>query len=218
MKAGKIVAVSMGVLTLLSVPIVAALSAAAIYDHYNAANKPLSVEQEQITPDSLFVAINGTRTKNGIAPLSRDTSLDRSASLKCSDMSTYDYYAHTNPKTGKHGYSFADDVGVSYKYVSENLNLGNFANTSEVIDSWMNSPAHKAAILDPKYQTTGFAVCTLPSYPGYTAQVEHFVEPQEARQQTTVNNYVAPSTQIPHTTTTKCNNDYINGGVYCYSN
>lgn len=154
----------------------------------NESQKPkqakVRVETEEITPDGLFIDINKVRAANSLAQFKRNALLDKSAQLKCDDMVKNDYYEHKNPKTGKEGYSYVQDVGANPSWTSENLNQGVFPNSKSVIESWMASKSHAASILDARYTDIGFAVCTTPSAKGQLTIVQHKMEP--APQQQTV--------------------------------
>ncbi len=128
----------------------------------NTGNPKQSVK-ENITPSSLYLEVNSIRRDHDLPQLEQSTLLNESARLKCNDMAEHDYYAHENPGTGKQGYSYIFDVGsqhdTRYDRVGENLNIGSFRNARGVTSSWMDSKPHKAAILDPGFNKSGFAVC-----------------------------------------------------------
>lgn len=65
---------------------------------------------------------NQRRCDNGIAPLSRDTELSRTAGGHSADMARLDFFGHNSPVPGKA--SFVDRLrasGVSFKAAAENL-------------------------------------------------------------------------------------------------
>ena len=132
---------------------------------------------EPVTTDGLYIAINKVRTTNNLPAFARNPLLDKSAKMKCNDMSKYNYYDHKHPKTGKRGYDYVDKTVKYYDWVSENLNAGMFANSQEVIDSWMGSESHAASILDPRFTEIGFATCEIAKYPGETVIVQHKIDP-----------------------------------------
>lgn len=175
------------------------------------AAKAREASKVQITPDGLFLAFNDYRKAQGLPPYSRNPQLDTSAGLKCADMAKDQYYAHTNPTTGKNGYDYVKDVGLYYNNVSENMNAGNFYTPKEVIDDWMLSEPHRAAVLDPKYTEVGLSVCTVPSMPGQQVFVQHFIEPYIEPAQTQVIQQ-QPQYRTPTPTTTYCR--YNDGGGY----
>ena len=62
------------------------------------------------------------------------------------------------PNKGNQGGLLAKRFGYEYVVVGENLALGNFGGDQDVVEAWMNSPGHRANILNPKYQEIGIAV------------------------------------------------------------
>lgn len=140
-------------------------------------NAETAVVKKKITSDGLFLAINEVRHKHGLEQFKRNSLLDKSAKLKCADMKKHNYYEHDNPKTGKAGYKYVEDVGQLFEWASENLNQGSFNSPKEVITSWMDSEAHEASILDPRYTEIGFAICTVPKWKNEITVVQHKIEP-----------------------------------------
>lgn len=123
---------------------------------------------KQPTPQDWLVAINKKRLEAGIPPLQLDARLNTSSQQKADEMlkEGLDDSPHENSQ-GVHGYTYAIATAHCI-YASENI-LWGFDDIESGLDWWMNSPAHKAAILDPKYKTTGFGIVD-----GYT--VEHFCQ------------------------------------------
>lgn len=135
-----------------------------------------TITPEAISANAIYDDVNIARHNAGVPPLADSPELTTSAQQKCADMTTTNYYAHQNPATGKQGYSYVFSDLPNVAYASENLNLGNLPTNQAFVDSWLASPAHKAAMLDPKYTVTGLATCYIPKYPNETAVVEHFAE------------------------------------------
>lgn len=115
-------------------------------------------KKEVIDANTIYTLVNNERNKAGAPLLARNAQLDSAATSKCNDMATTNYYSHVNP-SGKHGYQFAQDAVANDKTVAENLNQGTYYTNANYITSWLNSPPHKAAMLDPQYVDTGVAVC-----------------------------------------------------------
>lgn len=132
---------------------------------------------QPVTADGLYIAINKVRATNNLPAFARNPQLDKSAKMKCSDMVKYNYYNHKHPKTRMNGYDYVDKTVKYYDWVSENLNAGMFANSQEVIDSWMGSESHAASILDPRFTEIGFATCEVAIYSGETVIVQHKIDP-----------------------------------------
>lgn len=100
---------------------------------------------------------NKQRIANNLPPLKENKLLDASAKLKVDDMFKNQYFEHVSP-TGVGVDGLAKEVGYEYILIGENLALGNFQNSEKVVEAWMNSPGHRANILNNKYQDIGVAV------------------------------------------------------------
>lgn len=101
---------------------------------------------------------NDARAQNGGLPaLTENQTLDQDAQLKLDDMFAKQYFEHVSP-TGVGPAELADRVGYAYVLVGENLALGDFAGDQDLVTAWMNSPGHRANILNAHYQEIGVAV------------------------------------------------------------
>lgn len=109
-----------------------------------------------IQTDKLLVLTNQKRVENGLGPLQIDNRLSNAASQKAADMFTNNYWAHNSP-AGKTPWDFINSSGYVYTVAGENL-AKNFADSSGVVEAWMNSPTHKENILRSEYSDVGFAV------------------------------------------------------------
>lgn len=175
------------------------------------------------TPAELYNEVNSIRVANGVPALSLSPELNRSAQEKCDDMVHDNYYGHDNPKNGRTGYSHIFERLPDASYGSENLIIGLFPNTSkEIFEGWFKSAPHKAAILDPRYEFTGFGVCQIPSEPDF-AVVQHFAEVKEQpAPQPQVNNYYQQPAQprqiydysLPRKEITNCKSYNIGSTLY----
>ena len=52
----------------------------------------------------------------------------------------------------------AEEVGYNYIVMGENLAYGDFKNDNALVQAWMDSPLHRANILNSKYSEIGLAV------------------------------------------------------------
>lgn len=113
---------------------------------------------EKPTVDELLRLVNEERARNGVAPLAIDPRLNQSAQLKSDDMAKYHYFAHISPNDGRHGYEYINDLNISCKAASENINLSRGKNTTAraIVDDWISSKPHHDAMIDSRYTTTGF--------------------------------------------------------------
>lgn len=101
---------------------------------------------------------NAARAQNGGLPaLTENQTLDKDAQMKVADMFAKQYFEHVSP-TGVGPAELANTVGYAYVLVGENLALGGFSSDQDVVTAWMNSPGHRANILNSHYQEIGVAV------------------------------------------------------------
>jgi len=108
------------------------------------------------TADALIDLANSSRTENGLADLTENSRLTSAAYAKANDMLSNDYFAHTSP-SGKTPWDFIKAVGYDYTYAGENLAIGYNAD-KELHDAWMDSPTHRANILNGNFHEIGIAV------------------------------------------------------------
>jgi len=119
-------------------------------------NIPKNIFFADITRSSLESFVNQTRESIGLQPLVQNAKLDDAAQLKAQNMVANNYFAHTSP-SGLTPWHWFSQVGYKYKYAGENLAIG-FFDSTEVYNAWLNSPEHKANIVNPHYTEVGTAV------------------------------------------------------------
>ena len=101
--------------------------------------------------------INTERENAGLGALTTNPKLNQSAELKLKDMIAKQYFDHVSPD--QKGISdLGDEVGYKYIIMGENLAYGDFRDDKSLVEAWMESPLHRANILNPKYSETGLAV------------------------------------------------------------
>jgi hypothetical protein len=74
---------------------------------------------------------------------------------KANDEATKGYFAHTSPQGLTPWYWF-QQVGYNFDYAGENLAV-NFSDSEDVTTAWMNSPEHRANILNTDFTQIGIA-------------------------------------------------------------
>ena len=105
---------------------------------------------------SLLTKTNNARLSDGYNPLIVNERLNKAAYLKAQDMLSDQYWAHDAPDGTKPWKWFAD---VDYSYASAGENLAkDFSTTNAVMTAWLNSPEHRANILNNDYKDVGFAI------------------------------------------------------------
>ena len=143
--------------------------------------KEVPVEPTTIGPkisiDGIIYYTNIERKKIGLKPLVKSTKLNTSAGVKTDDMFSQQYFEHTSPD-GKTAADLVRDAGYKFQIVGENLALGVFDSDKALVKAWMDSPAHRANILNPKYTEMGASV-GIAEYHGQRQwiAVQHFAKP-----------------------------------------
>ena len=110
----------------------------------------------EITAQKVFLETNIQRQKNGLSNLHYNSKLSESAVKKATDMFENNYWAHTSPQ-GISPWNFFKDVDYQYSVAGENL-AKDFYDTESLMTAWINSPTHKANIINTKYREIGIAV------------------------------------------------------------
>ncbi len=112
-----------------------------------------------LTMQGVIEYTNIARAQNGgFSTLTENFTLNLNAEMKLSDMFTKQYFEHVSPYSGIGPGDLAKTVGYAYVIVGENLALGDFGSDTKLVDAWMNSPGHRANILNAHYQEIGVAV------------------------------------------------------------
>lgn len=110
---------------------------------------------QYVAEQFLLTAANQERAALGIQPLRLDASLSHASALHAAQMADHEDISHQftgEPNLEDRG----ANAGVRFSMIAENVGE---APTSIIIHNlWMNSPAHRANLLDPEVNTVGIAV------------------------------------------------------------
>lgn len=117
-----------------------------------------------VNTSELLSLSNAKRSSSGLASYSKSVRLTQAAQAKANHMIADDYWAHYAPD-GTTPWSFIDNAGYSYARAGENLAYG-FATSSGVVEGWMDSPAHKANVLDGSFVHVGFGIANGENFQG----------------------------------------------------
>ncbi len=98
--------------------------------------------QERKNNNQLLVNLNGNRV------------LAKIASVRVKDMFAEQYFEHNSP-AGDNASKEAVNNNYSYITIGENIALGSFDGSKGVVTAWMNSPGHRANILNVNYTEIG---------------------------------------------------------------
>lgn len=130
-----------------------------------------------LTQSGVILQTNLQRQENGLGFLKGDATLGATAGKKADDMCQKQYFAHVSP-SGVGAGDLANSFGYDYLSVGENLALGSFASDEILVEAWMNSPGHRANILNSRFTEIGVGVvrCVFEGRSTWLA-VQHFGKP-----------------------------------------
>jgi hypothetical protein len=109
-----------------------------------------------ITNDTVFSLTNSSRTEFSLPSLTFSAKLAKAAQEKADDMLAKQYFAHNTPE-GYTPWKFIKGVGYNYIAAGENLAV-DFNEAESVERAWMNSPGHRANILNKNFQEIGIGI------------------------------------------------------------
>lgn len=143
----------------------------------------------------LLAATNQRRAANGAGGLTLNSQLNSAAQAKANDMVARNYWSHNTPD-GQEPWVFINNTGYKYLKAGENLAYG-FRDSDGTITGWMNSPSHKANMLDTSFTEVGFGFANSPDFNNsgeQTVVVAMYAKPQTLA---ATNNYPYPTPAAP---------------------
>jgi len=126
------------------------------------APSPLNIggkeNQVILTKAKVIAETNIQRYDNDtLLPLVENVKLSAAAKAKADDMFKDQYFEHVSPSGVDPG-ELVKSAGYEYVVTGENLILGNFESEKELVQHWMDSPGHRANILNKRFTEIGVAM------------------------------------------------------------
>lgn len=115
--------------------------------------------------------INQERIAAGVSPLKVDLRLGAVGRAKANDMKANNYFAHTSPIYGS-PWAMMQQVGLTVGWAGENIAANK--SVSGAMSALMQSPSHRANILDPRFTHVGVGISSGSSYG--TLYVQEFLQ------------------------------------------
>jgi hypothetical protein len=112
----------------------------------------------------LLSSTNSNRASNGSGSLALNSQLTQAAQAKANDMVARNYWSHNTPD-GQEPWVFINNAGYKYQKAGENLAYG-FLTSDDAVAGWMNSPPHKANLLDSAFSEVGFGFANSDNFNG----------------------------------------------------
>ena len=119
-----------------------------------------------------FDLLNADRVSNGLAPLKLNHAVTAVAERHAQDEINRNFFDHNNPD-GLSPFDRLRAASISYSYAGENLAINRDVASAE--KAFMNSPGHRANILNPNYTEVGIGVRY--NSQGSVYVVQNFISP-----------------------------------------
>jgi len=116
---------------------------------------------------------NAERARNGLPALSYNWQVARVARIKSQDMINNNYFSHISPIYGS-PFKMLESYALRFSSAAENIAYGQ-RSAQEVMNSWMNSPGHRANILSRNITQLGVGVAKKSNGTMYFTQL--FIKP-----------------------------------------
>ncbi|MGW2747795.1 sigma-70 family RNA polymerase sigma factor [Streptomyces sp. NPDC001450] len=119
-----------------------------------------STPQTQSAPSGdvaqVVALVNKERAAAGCGPLTENAQLEKAAQAHSDDMAARNFFDHTNPDGADPGQRI---TAAGYRWSTYGENIAKGQQTPQaVMDSWMNSPGHRANILNCSFKDIGVGV------------------------------------------------------------
>ncbi|MFJ7071723.1 sigma-70 family RNA polymerase sigma factor [Streptomyces sp. NPDC098781] len=121
-----------------------------------ASSTPQAQSAPADTVGQVVALVNKERANAGCGPLAEDSLLNKAALGHSEDMAARDFFDHTNPDGADPGQRITA-AGYRWSTYGENIAMGQQTPQS-VMESWMNSPGHRANILNCSFKDIGVGV------------------------------------------------------------
>lgn len=106
-----------------------------------------------VYPAVLADMTNSDRAVAGVSSLAWSKTLEDAARMKAEDMVASGYFAHTSP-AGVSPWFWFNQAKYSFIYAGENLAI-DFTESEKVEQAWLNSPTHRANVLNENFTEMG---------------------------------------------------------------
>ncbi|WP_153007710.1 CAP domain-containing protein [Bacillus coahuilensis] len=128
-----------------------------------------NIESEEEWKKEILRLVNTEREKEGLPDLTLDELVSETAQAKAVDLMENGYFAHESPTYGS-PFNMLSTFGVSYTAAGENIAAGQ-TTPEQVVKEWMESPGHRANILNASFTDLGVGYAEGGSYGTYWVQM-----------------------------------------------
>lgn len=135
-------------------------SSSTIQEQKPAPTQPSAPEDTKGYVDEVIRLVNVERANAGLSPLSKNGGACQGAAVRANEI--VNTFSHTRPD-GRSCFTVFEEVGVTYTSCGENIAAGQ-KSPEAVVTAWMNSPGHRANILDEGFEEIGVGVVEVNGY------------------------------------------------------
>ncbi|WP_157407741.1 CAP domain-containing protein [Actinomadura atramentaria] len=114
----------------------------------------------------VLALVNAERARHGCRPVTADARLRRAAQAFSADMAARNFFDHTSPDGSTPGDRITA-AGYRWSTYGENIAAGQ-RTPADVMNAWMNSPGHRANILNCAFTGLGVGLATAGGTPRWT--------------------------------------------------
>ncbi|OKJ70051.1 sigma-70 family RNA polymerase sigma factor [Streptomyces sp. CB02460] len=123
------------------------------------ATRPAPAEPAPSPPsdaEQVLALVNTERAKEGCSPVTGNDELTTAAQRHSEDMAAHDYFSHTSQDGSGPGERI---TAADYRWSTYGENIAKGQRTpADVMNSWMNSPGHRANILNCSFKELGVGI------------------------------------------------------------
>ncbi|WP_371649816.1 MULTISPECIES: sigma-70 family RNA polymerase sigma factor [unclassified Streptomyces] len=117
---------------------------------------PNSLTKQGSTAQQVIALVNTERAKNGCGPVTDNSRLATAAQRHSDNMAAQNFFDHTDPSGAGPGERI-HAAGYQWSTYGENIARGQ-QTPADVMNSWMNSPGHRANILNCAFKELGVGI------------------------------------------------------------
>lgn len=120
-------------------------------DNVQPAPEPDPEPTEDAVVAEVIRLVNEERAKQGLSALKTTDAINQAAQVRADEL--LELFDHTRPD-GRSCFTALGEAGVRYYTAGENIAMG-YPTPEAVVNGWMNSPGHRANILNGSFTTIG---------------------------------------------------------------
>ncbi|MER7910308.1 sigma-70 family RNA polymerase sigma factor [Streptomyces sp. NPDC096068] len=132
-------------------------------------SRPTATKQDSghtSVEEQVIALVNAERAKEGCGAVTGNSLLAKAAQGHSDDMAARDFFDHTNPDGAGPG-ERVTATGYGWSTYGENIAMGQ-QTAEQVMEAWMNSPGHRANILNCSFKELGVGLHTGDGGPYWT--------------------------------------------------